>query len=136
MTRTIIGDERDTGLEFVLKCRGLTRQEFFGLYHALAQEFGKPGMIPRVRNPVPPFTPKEIHDILLTVGWTQLGVSVGKRVANHVINKTAELMAKFVEKKLLGSGTAQKKKVTIYGPNDKALYDIEFKDDKKPKRLK
>ena len=100
------------------------------------EEFGQPGEVPRVRNPVPPFTAKEIHDILLTVGWTQLGVSVGKRIGNHVIDKTAELMAKFVEKKLLESDTTQKKKVTIYGPNDKALYDIEFKDEKKPKRVK
>jgi hypothetical protein len=56
-------------------------------------------------------------------------------VGKKVIDKAADLLAKFAEQKLLASKTEQKKKVTIYGPDDKALYEVTFKEEK-PKKVK
>jgi hypothetical protein len=114
---------------YTLKCKGLTAAEFFGLYHALLKEFGKRDRVPSVSNPVPPFDAKSIHEIFVQLTRGAVAGYAGKKA----IDIGGELITKFVEKKLLASSTQQRKKVIIFGPNNKPLYEIEFKEDKRRK---
>jgi hypothetical protein len=114
-----------------LKCKGLSAAEFFGLYHALAKNFGKRDRVPCVSNPVPPFDAKSIHEIFVHLTGSVVAGYAGKKA----IDKGADLIAKFIESKLRESSTQERKKVTIFGPNNKALYEIEFKEEKRRKGL-
>ena len=120
--------EDDDCVVFTLKCRGLTAQEYFGLYRVVLDEF-EPGRIPRVKNPTQPFDDKTIHQIVVSVAASRIATYAGKKI----VDKAADLLARFVEAKLVATSTTRPKKVTIYGPADKALYEVEIKEEK-PKR--
>ena len=63
MAKVAIRDE--STLDFHLKCKGMTQEEF----HALYDEFKKAGLRPRVRNPDPlEWTMKVVHEMMVTIG--------------------------------------------------------------------
>ena len=114
--------------QFRLVCRGLSKGEFSGLYRAFKTEFGCKTVL---RNPFPPeFDAKAVHEIIAHV----TGSAIGGYAIKKVVDTAQELFVAFVKYKLLTpSEDGQIRRVQLYGPNNKVLY--EFKDKpKKPKK--
>ena len=115
--------------QFRLVCRGVSKVEFSSLCRALKNEFGCKVVL---RNPFSPgFDAKTIHEIIAHV----TGSAVGGYAIKKVVDTAQELFVAFVKYKLLTpSEDGQIRRVQLYGPNDKVLY--EFKDKKEKPRKK
>jgi hypothetical protein len=114
--------------QFRLVCRGLSKTEFSGLYRAFKTEFGCKTVL---RNPFPPeFDAKAVHEIIAHV----TGSAIGGYAIKKVVDTAQELFVSFVKFKFMTpSEDGQVRRVQLYGPNNKVLY--EFKDKKeKPKK--
>lgn len=113
--------------QFRLVCRGVTKAEFSGFYRAFKNEFGCKAVL---RNPFPPaFDPKAVHEIIAHV----TGSAIGGYAAKKAVDAAKDLFVAFVKYKLLTpSEDEHVRRVQLYGPNDKILY--EFRD--KRKKLK
>lgn len=114
--------------QFRLVCRGVSKAEFSGLHRAFNTEFGCKTAL---RNPFPSgFDAKAVHEIIAHV----TGSAIGGYAVKKVVDAAEELFVAFVKYKFMTpSEDGHVRRVQLYGPNDKALY--EFKDKrKKPKK--
>jgi hypothetical protein len=115
--------------QFRLVCGGLSKAEFSALYRAFNTEFGCKTVL---RTPfAPEFDAKAIHEIIAHV----TGRAIGGYAIKKVVDAAQELFVAFVKYKLMTpSEDGHARRLQLYGPNDKVLY--EFKDQKKKPKKK
>ena len=116
--------------QFRLVCRGLSKAEFSTLYRVFNTEFGCKTVL---RNPFPTeFNAKAVHEIITHVTGTEIGGYAIKKV----VDAAQELLVAFVKYKFMTpSEDGSARRVQLFGPNNKELY--EFKDKReKPKKKK
>jgi hypothetical protein len=107
--------------QFRLVWRGVSKADFSGFYRAFKNEFGCKAVL---RNPFPPaFDAKAVHEIIAHV----TGSAIGGYATKKFVDAAKELLVAFVKYKLLTpSEDEHVRRVQLYGPNNKILY--EFKD--------
>src|ERR1039458_8433601 len=116
--------------QFRVLCRGVSKAEFSGLYRAFKTEFGCKTVL---RNPFPSeFDTKAAHEIIAHV----TGSAIGGYAIKKAVDAAQELFVAFVKYKFMTpSEDGHVRRVQLYGPNNKELY--EFKDKReKPKKKK
>jgi hypothetical protein len=110
-----------------VRCKGLTSDELASLYQGLVGQF--PGQRLAYRNPfLPHFDSRTIHEIVMQATQTGLLAYAGKKA----IDKSIDLIADVVKRRLSSTNSPRLKTITIYGPDERPALTIELKP-KKPR---
>jgi hypothetical protein len=112
---------------FRLVCKGLSKEEFSGVYTTFKNHFGCKVVL---RNPFPPeFDPKAVHEIIAHV----TGNVVGMYATKKVIDAAKELFVAYMKFKFMSSSKdGQPRQVALYSADGKLF---EYKDKRKaPKK--
>lgn len=103
-------------------CKGLTRDEFVGIYTRVQRELGARVAI---RNPTPPaFDLKAVHEFVARFS-PEIVLALGYS-AKKAYDKIADVLAE-IAKQRLDDREKRRRSVTIYGPDGKPLIIVETK---------
>jgi hypothetical protein len=108
--RTASTKPRSPGRIYKIRCRGITREEYFGLLTDIEGAFPNQDRLV-LRNPLPKFDAVAVSFLTVLV---PAGMYVGKKVI--------DILAEIVKGKV--SKGEHSKTIIIYGPNDKPLKQI------------
>jgi len=113
---------------FKIVCKGASKKEFFELCSVFRDNFGC-GIV--LRNPTPAFDANAVHQIIFHLTGSALGVYAGKAV----IDVAKELFVAYIKFRYLTTADEEHpRRITLYGPNDKVLYEIKKKKPNKKAR--
>jgi len=106
---------------FRIVCKGVSKEEFGELYAAFKTEFGCKAVL---RNRLPAFDAKAVHEIIAHV----TGSVVGIYGAKNIIDAAKELFVAFIKYKFLCTDGENPRRIKLlYGPNDKVLCELKDK---------
>ena len=113
---------------FKIVCKGASKKEFFELCSVFRDNFG---CSITLRNPTPAFDANAVHQIIFHLTGSALGVYAGKAV----VDVAKELFVAYIKFRYLTTADeTHSRRITLYGPNDKVLYQIKKSKPKKKSR--